>query len=256
MDKPKTGYQARVAAAIAGTLLALAWLAGGLLPARLSIAVYVVFGGFKPATSTLLAFVALQLAFSVGIFFRQRVAWILGVAFTAAQLAAMFVLTISILIGGDLLVGLMAIGIFGSVFALQLTAFEEMEPTGQSHVIASAVGVLTAVLWMVDGLSQGRWTAATLTAFGGRDVPLTYVGIACALQLGLSIGVYFKNRAAWAFAMSLAATMGLPMVIAIARLLWHKQFVDGVTALFLHASLLTVQAIALTDRAELKPSNA
>ncbi len=248
VDQPRSGYQARVAAAIAGGVLAVLWLIGGLLPARLGVAVYVVFGGFKPATSTLLVFVALELAFSAGIFLRQRFAWILGVAFTGAQLAAMFVLTISILIAGDFLVGLLAIGIFGAVFGLQLSAFEEMASNGQSHVIAAAVGVLTAVLWLIDGYGQGRWSAATLAAFGGREIPMVFVGSFCALEAGLSMGIYFKNRAAWAFAMSLAATLALPMVIAIARLLWQKQFVDGVSALFLHASLLTTQAIALTDR--------
>jgi hypothetical protein len=259
VERAKGGYQAHIAAAAASCVLALIWvIAVSALP-PLHIGMLAAFGLLVPAPQTVYIFAGLQIALAVGIYFRKRVAWILAVSFSGAQLVGLLINVIPFL-WGNLLDGILAFTIYGTVFSLQISAFEDMEPSPAPHIEGAAIGGITAVLWLVDGSQQGHWTAATLAAFGAR-IPMSWVILFCVLEAGFAVGIYLRSRAIWAFGLSFAATLALPMTIATARLFWHKHFVDSIAAVFLHASLLTTQAISLampTQRVEPapRPSNA
>jgi len=110
--------------------------------------------------------------------------------------------------------------------------------------MAGGVGLATAVLWIISGIDGGHWTAATLAGFGGKGIPVLAVVILAAIEVGLSIGILRRSRAAWAFAVSLAGTVGLPLIIGVTRMQWQGEYIPATTALFLHVVLIVVQASA------------
>lgn len=225
-------------AALYGAAIAALWLLTALVETPVSDVL-----GQRGGT-TLVIYGIVQLGLMYGLIRRNRVAWVFAVAISGSLLVSAAVVFGIAVMGGDLLQGLYVLLPYLLLFSSQLVCAPRMAFGGDPRLMAGGAGLATAVLWMVAGLTDGRWTAASLAGFGGGGMPLTAIVILALLEAGLSIGILMRSRAAWAFALSLAATLALPLIIAVTRMHWQGDFVNATTALFLHVTLLPVQAMA------------
>lgn len=230
-------FGAERVAAVAGAVMALFWLLEPVAPTPLALT-------FGPDASTsMYVYAALQIALMFFLVRRNRVAWVFAVALSGSLLVPAGVL-FGLSIRGDPFEAIIILAPYLTMFVTQLACVSRMQVGGDPRLMAAGAGFATALLWLVAGLTEGSWTAASLAAFGGKDIGMAALVVLVALEAGLAAGILLRNRAAWAFALSLAATLTLPLLIAVTRMQWRGQFVDATTALFLHVALIAVQAMA------------
>jgi hypothetical protein len=239
-DKPQHGdYGSEWVGAACGVLMSMLWL----VAAFASTKSWHVFGG-NGSKVALITYAVVECGLMVGLVKRNRIAWVFAVSLSGALLIPAGVIGLMLLFGGDPLAGLLMLVPYVILFATQVACLGRMRAGAHPRLMAAGVGLATAVLWLISGLQGANWTAATMAGFGGGGIPLVAVVILAAVEAGLSIGIFRKSRAAWAFAVSLACTLGLPLVIGVTRMQWRGEYIPGTTALFLHVVLLVVQASA------------